>query len=179
MGTSLKTEKENERKRFLKPVAVLSIICITIALFVIIQINNSRVSGLKQSLRSFKLHEVSYPEISDPEPERLINITFTLENPSEFQIVVEQIVVTIYIDEELVWGGGIPLEEPVSPGQTVFFFTSRSFSQIGERALESVQSDSYKLSIDGEITGSSQFLFLKSQEILPRVFSKIVDGIPP
>lgn len=156
---------------------MLSIICIIVALIIIVQINNTRISGLKQSLRSFKPEEVTYPQITDSEMERLINITFTLENPSEFQIIVEQIIVTISIDDEYAWGGSIPLEEPVSPGQKIYFSTSKSLSQISEGARESVQNGTYKLSVNGGITGSSQFLFLKSQESLFIGSTKIVAGI--
>ena len=171
----MKTEKVDKRKRFLKPVSMLSIICIILAIIIIVQLNNTRVSGLRRSLRSFKLEGVTYPQITDSE-ERLINITFALENPSEFQIIIEQITVTIYIDEAYAWGGGIPLEEPVSPGQKVFFSTSKSLSQISKEAHESVQNP-YKLGVNGGITGSSQFLFLKSQESLPLGITKIVAGI--
>ena len=172
----MKTEKVDKRKRFVKPVSMLSIICIIVALIIIVQLNNTRVSGLRRSLRSFKLEGVTYPQITDSE-ERLINITFALENPSEFQIIIEQITVTIYIDEAYAWGGGIPLEEPVSPGQKVFFSTSKSLSQISKEARESVQNQTYKLGVNGGITGSSQFLFLKSQESLPLGITKIVAGI--
>lgn len=174
----MKTEKVNRRKRFVKPVSMLSIICIIIALIIIVQLNNTRVSGLRRSLRSFTLKEVTYPQLTDSELERLINITFALENPSEFQIIIEQIIVTIYIDEEYAWGGGIPLEEPVSPGQKVFFSTSKRLSLISKRAQGSVQNQTYKLGVNGGITGSSQFLFLKSQESLPLGITKIVAGIP-
>jgi hypothetical protein len=158
---------------------MLIIVCIIVALIIIVQLNNACVSGLKRSLRSFKLEGVTYPQVTDSGLGRLINITFSLENPSEFRIIIEQITVAISIDEEYAWGGGIPLEEPVSSGQKVFFSTSKSLSLIGERALESVQNPPYKLGVNGGITGSSQFLFLKSQESLPLVFfKKIVMGIP-
>lgn len=119
---------------------------------------NSLNSALKKSLETFNLTSVSGTPITEGVE---LNITYILQNPTEFPVIVETIIISFAIDNIDIGGVNIAPNKTVSASESSYFYFIRFVTD--ETVLNSLQNETYKLSVtEGSwISGSTGFLLFQ------------------
>jgi LEA14-like dessication related protein len=136
--------------------------------------SNALSSALVTSFGTFRVVSVTYPIVAADIVE--LNITLTLDNPSEFPVTAEAITLSFFVNEESIGNIAIPLEEVIAPANTHYFHSIQNITDA--EVLASLSKSTYILKISGEISGSANFLFVQAEANKRLNFSKLVEGVP-
>jgi len=167
-------KKADRRKKLSRIMVVLALIIIIAVAAIYTHLNNTFTVALMESLSTFEVTEVEYPSI---QPDSIqLNITFILKNPTDFPISIETIIISLNINEKYIIGVNLPLNENLSAGEAIFFYSIRDVT--GNDVLSSIRSQTYTLRVEGEIVGSISYLFVQTHVRKGLAFSKVVEGIP-
>lgn len=170
----MRGEKADRRKKLLRVLVVLVLIIVIAIAAIYTHLNNAFTVALMESLSTFEVTRVEYPSI---QPDSIqLNITFTLKNPTDFPISIEAIIISLYIDEKHIIGVNLPLNENLPAGEDTFFYSIHDVTS--NDVLSSIRSQTYTLRVEGEIVGSTSYLFVQTHVRKGLAFSNVVEGIP-
>lgn len=170
----MREKKADRRKKLLRIMVVLALIIIIAVAAIYTHLNNTFTVALMESLSTLEVTRVEYPSI---QPDSIqLNITFILKNPTDFPISIEEIIISLYINEKYIIGVNLPLNENLPAGEDIFFYSIRDVT--GNDVLSSIRSQTYTLKVEGEIVGSISYFFVQTHVHKGLAFSKVVEGIP-
>ncbi|MCK4477557.1 hypothetical protein KAU88_03390 [Candidatus Bathyarchaeota archaeon] len=170
----MRGKEADRRKKLLRVLVVLALIIVIVIAAIYNYLNNTYTVALMESLSTFEVTRVEYPSI---QPDSIqLNITFILKNPTDFPISIEEIIISLYIDEKYIIGVSLPLNENLPAGEDTFFYSIHDVT--GNDVLSSIRSQTYTLRVEGEIVGSISYLFVQARVHKGLAFSKVVEGIP-
>lgn len=171
----MRKERTSRRRRTLIRIGLLSIpIAILVAAATYLYLNNALTDALFQSLGTFQIASVTYPTV---EPDRVdLNITFRIENPTEYSITIERIRISFAIDNKDIGGINVSPNQTLGAGENTAIYFIHSVRE--DRVLNSVRSQTYILTVTGRIRGSARYSFLQTYVGRPLDSSSIEDGIP-
>lgn len=145
-------EERTSRRKKLLIVAIVAALAIVLGVaFVRTYLNNTLTTALKRSLGTLKMSSVEYYGGE-------LNITFVLENPTDFSITVEAISVSFYVNEKPVGVVSAPLGDDLAAGESTFF----SFSSPQWQSMNIAQNQTYRLRVEGMISGSARYPFVET-----------------
>lgn len=172
----MREEKKNEKRKKLRYIAIAVILIVTIvSISIYTYVSNSVNSALMVSLETFSFESANVtPMVEGVE----LNITFILTNPTEFSIIVNTISIAFSIDNVDIGGVSINPNETVLAGKHNYFYFYNHVEKEEEDVLNSLQNETYKLSVTGGswIRGSASFLFFQTHVAKSIAFSAIIQN---
>jgi LEA14-like dessication related protein len=170
----LLSKKKPTRTRKLLRIAVIIMLVTMLAIVAIhVHYSNALSSALVTSFGTFRVASVTYPTVTADLVE--LNITLTLDNPSEFPITAEAIALSFFVDEESIGNIAIPLEEVIPAANAHYFHSVQNITDAD--VLASLRKSTYVLKISGEISGAASFLFVQAEANKRLNLSKLVEGV--
>ena len=166
--------REETNRRKLKRIFLVT----GLALFILIAVNylhlnNTLGTALRQTLRTFDMVEVTYPSTSTEIV--YLNITFIINNPTDFPMTIESINIRFEVGSIEIGGMNIAPSQDIPAGEyTHFQFT---YAVSNADVLITLQKESYGLRMDGSISGSTRFLFVQTSATRTYGSYKTVAGI--
>jgi len=170
----LRKEKTGRRKKLLRIAMVLALVIVLAVAAIYIYLNNTLTAALMQSLRTFKMVSVTYSSVEADSVE--LNITFILENPTDFSITVEAIIIFFSVDERDIGGVTVSPTQNLPARENTSFYFIRYVTD--EDVLDSIRNQTYKLSVEGKIVGYTRYLFVYKRMDRRLAFAETVTGIP-
>jgi len=154
----VRKSKADRRRKLLRIAIVLALVFIIAIAAVYNFLHSTLTVALMESLSTFKVAKVGYPSV---QPDSIqLNITYSLENPTDFSIIVETIAISLSVNGKHLIGVNLPLNEDLPAGAKTFFHSIRDVTD--KNILNSIRNQTYTLGVEGEIVGSTSYLFVQA-----------------
>lgn len=163
----------SKRRRLVWAILVPTIMVITVLAVFYVNLNSALNSALSQSLNTFDLVRVEYPSVSPDVVD--VNITFSMENPTNYTVEVNAIVLSFWIDDKDIGTVNIEPNQDFPPGEESFFYFFRHVTD--EDVLTSISTQTYELTIRGKISASAGDFVVSASRSKDIDHVREVDGI--
>jgi len=165
--------KEKTRKKWTYVLIALTLAAILAGAVIYVNLSNTLTAALIKASSTFRRFSVTYPSV---EPDSVdINITFSLNNPTDFAVTVESIFVSFSIDDKDIGEVAVFPSQNVPAGESSFFYFIRHVTD--ENVLKSLRNQTYRLSATGKLGVSANYFFIQSRWDRNIAFSGTETGI--
>jgi hypothetical protein len=168
----LRREK-TRKKKWTYTLIALTLAAILAGAIIYVNLSNTLTAALIKASSTFRRFSVTYPSV---EPNSVdINITFILNNPTDFAVTVESIFVSFSIDNNDIGEVVVFPSQNIPAGEHSFFYFIRHVTN--ENVLKSLRNQTYGLKVTGKLGLSANYFFIQSRWDRNIAFFETATGI--